>query len=171
MRTRWRLRVTQLSVFASLATAAGLLLAPPSAVPQDPEPDIVRSSRTYGREAAAFADCRTDVCGGRPSDPFSVTLPDEVGRSDVTISLTLEYSASRGDTPLVEMRMGGNAPLPPGELALRSGGPDTATLTWIKRNVDPGTYSVRWAFGFDEMEPPFVVRVSDALLVVEATSG
>ena len=162
-RSRWVLPFS-----AAIALA---LLAGPPATPQDPEPDVVRFSRTYGREAAAFADCRTDVCGGQPSDPFSVTLPDELGRSDVTISLTLEYTASPGDAPLVEMRMSGNAPLPPGELALRPGGPDTATLTWIRRNVDPGTYSVRWAFGFDEMDPPFVVRVSDALLIVEATSG
>jgi hypothetical protein len=145
-------------------------LASPAAISQDPEPDVLRFQRVFDRDAAASATCLSDVCGGDPAAPFAISLPAELGPADLTVTLTIEYRATADDTPLVSMKIrdGAWTRLAPGLLALRRGGPETTTLTWVDRNVQPGDYTLQWAFDPDRMTFPFAVRVHSAVLVVEA---
>jgi hypothetical protein len=159
-----------------LVTVLGTVMPiSPVAYGGDPEPDSYRKIQIYSGRSVASASCRGDLCDARIPPAVMVSFPDGMGAINITATLTIEYLTTRGDPPLLDMTIrepGAEERLmSPGFLMLRAGQRTTTTLTWAARNVSPsvGEHRFSWAFEASHLAPPFEVKATEAVLVIEAT--
>ena len=167
------------------AVAVGLLVTAVVLVPrQSPgraatsaaaEPDIFRAERVYGQNPVAFASCEGDNCALAVPGDFTVVFPAGMGRVDVAAWLMVEYQTTQGDGGEILMSVKhpntAKKRMKPGSLALRSGPRSTTTLGWVEKGVDAdGKHRFSWSvIGGPSADNPFRVRVTEAVLIIEAT--
>ena len=159
-------------VVAAIAAVLGLS---GSALTQDPEPDVFRVEHVYPGAVIARVHCASDFCGIGAPPVVDATIPASLGDVDLTASLTIEYRTTPGDGPLVDTKIDPpNGPLDrmaPGLLAVRAGPKTVTTLTWVRHGIDPslGTFGFQWQLETYQLDRPFTVVVTEAVLVIEAT--
>lgn len=112
-------------------------------------------------------------------DDVGFPVPSELGRADITASLTVQYRTSAGDGARLIARMrpptADWAKMRPGPFTL---GPaakgTTTTVTWTLPNQEPTGDEFTFSFEITKApgeRPTSRARVSEAVLVLTATPG
>ena len=131
-----RLRRSKLLVL--LLVAAGVTAAAvTAAVTRAPDSSgVSRLERTTVLRWASF--CESDDCG-IATTPIRYTTPTDVASVDVTLSVTLDYKTSRGDTANAGVSLDDGTPpydaLRPSYPLGTSRTPTSTTLTWARRDL------------------------------------
>jgi hypothetical protein len=169
-----------------VAGAAVVLLSLSILLPvtaQDPEPDVSRTVHVYrGRPVASVTCTRTEqevLCSASVPDDVVFNIPSELGRVDITASLTVAYRTSAGDgarlIATLETPADGADQMRPGAFVLGPAPDGTSTtMTWVAPNRQPTDDA--YAFGFEitgarGTRGPYKAAVLEAVVVITATPG